>query len=235
MTNLFKTKTFLFLFGMLFCIFHSCTEKEIEDSLTTNIPEGFEYAKSFDIKDDEGNEVTVQLAANDKSILEDYQLEDFEFNISKETIDLSKSAEFNLAQDETIAEESDNSTVLFINIIDHSMNEDVTGFNVIPKKDFNLRTVTDFHFGALGARGAFVIYLDEDRSSCYLDVDLGRRDFGQTFWRELGDAKLRNVDENVTFCNSTFYDEYRLRMNSQGWRCADDDKVLFAWQWLTCN
>lgn len=98
------------------------------------------------------------------------------------------------------------------------------------------KTKKYYSYGAYGVDGAMVELVSEDRSSCYLDIDLGKKNHeDQTFWQGIWNEKLRAPGDIESWCligaGQTYY-SYRLRINSQGWRCSDDDKVTWDYWWL---
>jgi len=249
MKNLIKIQTLLLLISFAICILSSCTKDEIPtiNNSEIEIPEGFKYAKVLKIQDDEGNIAVVQIAGNEEGKVNNFNKEDLVFKVSNERSALANSIQFNITEDGTLTEEgaddvtfveaTENSNTIFINIIKHQLNEDVVRFSVMPKNKNNSntgasKTQTYYIYGITdGARGAEVEYHSEERRSCYIDIDLDKKDYdGQTFWNELWDERMGVPETSESFWQENFYYKLRLKINSQGWRCTNDDKVSFdAW------
>lgn len=112
MNNLFKIQTVLLLLALAIGMLPSCTKENtaITESITdtsneTEVPAGYEFAKTITVEDSEGNMANVQIASNYKGEIDNYTQEDFVLKTSKEKVDLSSVVEIDVENTvETIAE-----------------------------------------------------------------------------------------------------------------------------------
>lgn len=249
MKKLIKFQTLLLLISFAICTLSSCTKEDTSKiNITENeIPEGFEYAKTVKLEDIEGNIAIVQIAGNDESRVKNFTENDLVFKVSNEKSKLANAIEFNILEDGDLTQEGaddvtfvdfpDDSNTIFINIIGRKLNQDVVRFSVMPKSINSnsggaSKTKTYYAYGVLDqVRGAEVEYYSEDRKSCYIDIDLDKKDGdGQNGWNGLWDERMGVPGTHRIFSHHIYYYQLRLRVNSQGWRCSDDDKVSFgAW------
>lgn len=217
----------------MFFIF-SCTEdKNVE--LDQNL-----YSKIVHVSDNDNNVVEVKLSSVTEEIVENFDVSSLKLRTTKET-DLMDRQNSVVENDLDLQADNEENLdyydkTLFIDAISRNLKEDVTGFFVSVENDnseIDVRTSTYYAYGSWGVRGAAVQYTWEKRSSCYLDIDLDKRTTSSSnWWTEMSDGTLPNVPGFWADVQSTEYYRYRLKVNSQGWRCWSDSNVSWNAWWL---
>jgi len=223
----------LIILFVFFSLISSCTKKE-ETKFSNEM--AFKYSKLVNIHDAFGNHAIVQISANDLDKVNEITENDLELKTTTKPFNVSGNVDIKVDENDAKSNK-DMSKYVFIDIIEKDLADDVTGYSVQLKENFIqklesrcLNCVKYYAYGSDGVRGAFVIYLDEERSSCRLDVDLDKLKTSSSWWYTgMADAVLHDPEETFFYCQSTEYYKYRLTIDMDGWHCG---WVAYEYYWV---
>lgn len=215
------TSTFLLfvISGMMTFFLNSCTkDDQLEEPEQSTMNLGYKYSKKIDVSDSEGNSAVVEISSNNFQDVNSITVDDLEFRVTTQNFSRRSNAKTK-SFDEKQSVDKNFDNVIFVDIFETDLNDDITGYWVQVKEqpDIGTRAVKVFAYGSTGVRGIYAILLDESKSKCHLDMDLDILvDGNSTFYSELADFRLRDVNENDIFCSNNEYYKYRAKFSKGG-------------------
>ena len=221
-----------FLFLLTIVIF-SCSEEAKENDL---IPEVKLFEKFTEVSDADGNTAKIRISSKVQGLVDEFDNSTLEFRTTAKTFNYNNE---NIGEvttydnEESLPAEHPINTI-HIDIIDRKLNQGITGFAVLVKENNETATIRQdkfYAYGSSGVRGAEVTFTEEDRESCWLEVDLERRDAGQNIWYKLADGKLKVPGDVLSYYSPAEYHEYKMRVDGRGWLCTNDDKTDYDFFW----
>ncbi len=223
-------KYFIILFGFL--ILQSCLKEDnLETPEESKVDLGYKYSKKVDVFDMEGNTAVVQISGNDYQYVNGLTAKDLEFKVSTQKFSGTNNVETVTYEDEKPVTKSFDD-VIFVDVIETDLNDEITGYWVQIKEqpDIGTRSTKDFAYGSTGVRGIWAQLLEQSKKKCYLHVDLDVLQTGNsTFYSELADMRLRDINETSDYCNPTEFYKYRAKFRKAGCYIGG---IAFDHMWL---
>lgn len=216
------------LLFMAIVLTQSCSTKEEE--LTESSPEFFR--KYLKIEDEFGNMANIEVYSLDEENVNNITSENLKLVTTRKKLD--KSILSPKETNSTVSKKDDKSKI-FIDVLNYSIDDDITGFRVEVVSDLELRSSFYYSYGSQGTRGVFVsgTVTPLAGASCWIHYDLEKLTNSGSWW--YSGLQEWNIfsGQSGSWCYSGAYYKYRLEMEyniaGPGF-CSDWDE---EWYWLT--